>query len=276
MFFTREEGSMKTVKCPHCGEIIQIDAELEEAVPIEIYKIVGRELVEYNGNDVSITIPEGVVSIADRAFIGCSSLLSVTFPSTLREIGAMAFCRCTNLQLVTCHPKSKVWKVRDWAFFGCRNLTFFDFEQVSYIGKCAFSQTAITMADLGAEKFDRVGDNAFSETPLHEINFRDEAAFYSFLENSGREPFSNSRLEYLYFNAMMVTADDVLIRVCDICDRDKTEALFAGTEFGKKISRRRRKKEKMGVCPYCNRKMVGWPGRQCPRCGYMPAMRRTR
>ena len=50
------------------------------------------------------TIPEGVLSIGNYAFSGCSSLISVTIPSSVTSIGMEAFWDCASLEKVYCKP----------------------------------------------------------------------------------------------------------------------------------------------------------------------------
>ena len=45
----------------------------------------------------SVSIPESVTSIGNRAFYGCTSLTSVTIPSSVTSISEEAFRGCTNL-----------------------------------------------------------------------------------------------------------------------------------------------------------------------------------
>ena len=47
-----------------------------------------------------LTIPEGVTSICNYAFCGCSSLTSVTIPSSVTSIGGSAFYGCSGLNAV--------------------------------------------------------------------------------------------------------------------------------------------------------------------------------
>ncbi len=49
----------------------------------------------------TVVIPEGVVSIAAQAFMGCEQLVSVTLPSTAVVYGANAFEGCTALREIT-------------------------------------------------------------------------------------------------------------------------------------------------------------------------------
>lgn len=49
----------------------------------------------------SITIPEGVVSISERAFARCRTLSSIYLPNSLITIDKAAFSECNNLSSIT-------------------------------------------------------------------------------------------------------------------------------------------------------------------------------
>ena len=68
----------------------------------------------------SVTIPEGVTSIGSYAFSGCSSLSSVTIPEGVTSIGSEAFGACSGLSFVTI-PAS-VTSIGSYAFGNCKNL----------------------------------------------------------------------------------------------------------------------------------------------------------
>ena len=69
----------------------------------------------------SITIPDSVTSIGDYAFYNCSSLTSITIPDSVTSIGDDAFRGCSSLTSITI-PDS-VTSIGDWAFFDCGKLT---------------------------------------------------------------------------------------------------------------------------------------------------------
>lgn len=82
-----------------------------------------RELL-VNGEPIKdVVIPEGVTSIAERAFFGCASITSVTLPEGVINILDDAFRGCAGLTSVTV-PDSVRYIEKD-AFSDCPNLAIF-------------------------------------------------------------------------------------------------------------------------------------------------------
>ena len=69
----------------------------------------------------TIVIENGVSSIGEYAFYGCTGLTSVTIPNSVKIIGGNAFDGCTGLTSVTI-PDS-VTSIGDDAFYNCTRLT---------------------------------------------------------------------------------------------------------------------------------------------------------
>ena len=108
----------------------------------------------------SVTIPAGVTSIGDSAFYGCSSLTSVTIPESVTSIGCAVFRGCSSLTSVTI--PAGVTSIGDWAFCDCSSLMSVTIpEGVTSIGYAAFcgcsSLTSVTIpADVTS-----IGEYAF-------------------------------------------------------------------------------------------------------------------
>ena len=67
------------------------------------------------------TIPEGVTSIYESVFNGCSSLVSIVIPKGVTEIGSTAFYKCSSLTSIII-PEGVTYIGRS-AFSGCSSLT---------------------------------------------------------------------------------------------------------------------------------------------------------
>ena len=108
-----------------------------------------------------VTLPDGLTSIGDNAFDGCSSLTSITIPNSVTSIGRYAFEYCFSLTSVTI-PNS-VTSIGNGAFEYCHGLTSITIpNSVTSIGYWAFSScsglTSITIPNSVTE----IGGWAFS------------------------------------------------------------------------------------------------------------------
>ena len=108
----------------------------------------------------SVIINNGVTSIGNGAFNGCSSLPNITIPDGVTRIGNNAFSRCTGLTSVTIPDSVK--SIGWGAFRGCASLTSITIpDSVTSIGEGAFhgctGLTSITIPDSVTS----IGDNPF-------------------------------------------------------------------------------------------------------------------
>ena len=100
----------------------------EVVIPAEVthedktYKVTAIGGYAFLGNSTltSVTIPEGVTTIEGYAFLGCTSLTKVTIPEGVTNIGSLAFNDCTSLTRVTI-PEGVTY-IRNLAFWGCTSL----------------------------------------------------------------------------------------------------------------------------------------------------------
>ena len=124
-----------------------------------------------------VIVPDGVTSIGNYAFYGCTSLTSVTISDGVTSIGESAFKKCTNLTSVVI-PDS-VTNIGNSAFYECKNLTNVVVPNgVNIIEDgtfyCCTSLTSVTIPDsvtsIGNKEIKMVG--AFRECEnLIEINY---------------------------------------------------------------------------------------------------------
>ena len=92
-----------------------------------------------NGELVTdLVIPDGVTSIGNYAFFGCSGLTSITIPDSVTSIGENAFEDCSSLTSITIGDN--VTSISRSAFLGCSGLTSVTIpNSVTSIGYDAFS-----------------------------------------------------------------------------------------------------------------------------------------
>ena len=108
----------------------------------------------------SVTIPDSVTSIGDRAFWGCTSLQSVIIPDSVTSIGNKAFSDCKSLQSVTI-PDS-VTSISDSAFSGCSSLQSVTIpDSVTSIGRRAFSKCSSLQSVTIPDSVTSIGRWAF-------------------------------------------------------------------------------------------------------------------
>ena len=112
------------------GKLATVAGEMADSVGMFI------DVIE--GDIVNLKIPEGVTTIGDSAFSGCTNLASITIPDGVTTIGNSAFSSCTNLASITI--PDGVTTIGIAAFSGCTSLASVTIpEGVTTIGNYAFS-----------------------------------------------------------------------------------------------------------------------------------------
>lgn len=84
-----------------------------------------------------VEIADGITSIGDLAFSGCTNLTSVVIPNSVKSIGHYAFYKCSRLTSATL--PYELTSIGERAFYGCSELTTLD--------------VPCTVTDLGREAF---------------------------------------------------------------------------------------------------------------------------
>ena len=118
------------------------------------------KLIAYPSATGDVTIPDGVISIGDSAFGGCSSLTSVTIGNSVTSIGEGAFYDCDSLTSVTI-PDS-VTSIGEGAFLWCSSLTSVTIpDSVTSIGDSAFHSCSSLESVVIPDSVTSIGDYAF-------------------------------------------------------------------------------------------------------------------
>ncbi len=120
----------------------------------------------FNQGIKNISLPDGMTSIGDEAFYGCSALTQVTIPDGVTSIGGAAFDNCSALTQVDI-PNS-VTSIGDYAFYNCSALTQVILpNSVTNIGGRAFANCyALTQVDI-PNSVTSIGFDAFLGTALY-------------------------------------------------------------------------------------------------------------
>ena len=84
------------------------------------FEIENGLLKKYCGDDVRVSIPDGVKAIGEWAFARCSNMEEVTIPDSVVRIERSAFDRCTGLKSVTLPPC--LTRIGEWAFSNCSHM----------------------------------------------------------------------------------------------------------------------------------------------------------
>lgn len=110
----------------------------------------------------ALEIPDGITSIGDFTFYGCSNITSVSIPYSVKSIGRYAFYLCESITDVTI-PES-VTKIGNYAFRDCRNLTNITIpESVTNLGSCAFYNCDKIESITIPGSIKTIASNAFSD-----------------------------------------------------------------------------------------------------------------
>ena len=147
----------------------------------------------------SVTIGNNVTSIGERAFQDCSALDSIIIPEGVTSIKRQTFYGCSSLSSIIL-PQS-VTSIEDYAFWGCSSLTSVIIpNSVTSIGVRTFNGCSSLTSMTIPNNVINIGDNAFYGCTLVEDNF---------INNSSLDEVSNN-----YWGATIVDQeiDGLLIR----------------------------------------------------------------
>ena len=124
-----------------------------------------KRLIYFPDAKEDYVVPDGIQSIGDAAFWGCSSLSSIALPEGLTSIGMCAFWGCSNLSSILL--PDGLTSIEIGAFCNCSNLSNITLpEGLTSIGDYAFvacsSLSRITLPD----SIETIGINPFSSNNI--------------------------------------------------------------------------------------------------------------
>ena len=116
----------------------------------------------YHSSIKKIIIDNGVTSIGNVAFYGCSSLTSVELPSSVMSIGTAAFKDCSSLTSV--ELPFGVTSIGNSAFYGCSSLTSVELPSsvTSIEGFAFYGCSSLTSVELPSG-VRSIGENVFED-----------------------------------------------------------------------------------------------------------------
>ena len=104
----------------------------------DVFVIDGDVLKKYNGEDETVTIPEGLKTIGRKAFQNNKTLKEVILPDGIETIGASAFEGCSNLEIVVLSDQSELATIGMRAFRNCAKLSPFAIPGEATVAESAF------------------------------------------------------------------------------------------------------------------------------------------
>lgn len=130
--------------------------------------VVGSMLIQCKATTETVVVPEGIKSIGNDAFKGCSGIRNVILPEGIEIIGQNAFFMLKELKNVNFPDSIKT--IDDNAFCGCSELRRADLKQVIKIGNSAFHLCSKLKVSL-PETLEEIGTAAFEFcTSIDEIS----------------------------------------------------------------------------------------------------------
>lgn len=114
----------------------------------------------FNCKMTSVSIPNTVTSIGEKAFYGCKGLTSLDIPSSVTYIGENAFEKCTSIQSVSI--SASLPKILESTFYDCFSINSINIPpSVNYIGKSSFCNCHAMRSVAIPNTVDSIGEYAF-------------------------------------------------------------------------------------------------------------------
>ena len=125
-----------------------------------------KRLISYPHTNDEYQVPEGIVSIGKKAFIG-KYVSKITLPSTLQIIGDYAFSNCESLSHITI-PENVMY-IGQYAFYNTKLKALDLPDGLKIIDTCAFNNCYLLESLKLPTKLQYLGDYALGNTRIAQI-----------------------------------------------------------------------------------------------------------
>ena len=164
---TAQSTSAIIVKSGECGDNVTYTLDDDGLLKIsgsgnmnDYY--IGNSPFYLNKDIKEIVIGDGVTSIGDCAFWGCSSLTSIEIPDGVTSIGMSVFDSCSSLTSI--EIPVGVTSLKDFVFYGCSSLTSIAIPAgVTSIGSSAFESCRSLTSIAILAGVTSIGESAFKD-----------------------------------------------------------------------------------------------------------------
>lgn len=143
-------------------------------------------------NEAIVTVPDGVITIGEKAFAKCENLTTVVLPDTVKALGEGAFQECLNLTSV--QLSNNIESIGAWAFVMCEKLENISFpDSLCSIGTGAFVGCSTLTKLTISQNVSKIGGGAFSfcesltDIAVNPMNEVFETEFGMLLQTDGED-----------------------------------------------------------------------------------------
>lgn len=206
------------------------------------------ELIQYNGLDSEVIIPDNVVKIKNQAFYRCKFLTKVVIPNSVIEIGEYAFADCYHLEFIQFSEKlvfigkyafantkvtyieipKSVTKIEEGAFYGCASLeSVFIFAKINKMSRLMFYKCYPLSKMIIPNDIIKIEEYVFADCfELKDIKLPENLNFV------GKYAFANTKLkqEQMIFKQDCFI-EDTAFYGCQDSDEEYLESLAKSEAF---------------------------------------------